>query len=102
MLGSRKGRPSLIGRAAGTAARTAVITKTATAVAGGSAARQQSKMHAAELAHAEKLAAVGAPAEAPATGGSDPLDALRKLSAAHDAGILTDAEFAAKVKERLA
>ena len=103
MLGSRRGRPSLIGRAAGTAARTAVITKTATAVAGSSAAKQQSKMHAAELAHAEKLAAVGAaPAEAPATGGNDPLDALRKLSAAHDAGILTDAEFVAKVKERLA
>lgn len=106
MLGSRRDRPSLIGRAAGTAARTAVITKTATTVAGSSAAKQQSKMHAAELAHAEKLAAVGAPAAAadaaPAEIGADPLDALRKLSAAHDAGILTDAEFVEKVKERLA
>lgn len=101
MLGSRKGRPSLIGRAAGTAARTAVITKTATTVAGSSAAKQQSKMHAVELAHAEKLAAVGAPAEA-APAAADPLEALRKLSAAHDASILTDAEFVAKVKERLA
>lgn len=106
MLGSRRGRPSLIGRAAGTAARTAVITKTATAVAGSSAAKQQSKMHAAELAHAERMAAAGAPAAggdaAAVAPGGDALDSLRKLAAAHDAGILTDAEFAAKVKERLA
>ena len=104
MLGSRRGRPSLIGRAAGTAARTAVITKTATAVAGSSAAKQQQKMHAAELAHAEKMAAVGggAPAAAPAgIAGGEAIDALRKLSAAHDNGILTDSEFIAKVKERL-
>ena len=104
MLGSRRGRPSLIGRAAGTAARTAVITKTATAVAGSSAAKQQSRAHAAELAHAEKMAAAGAPATAeaaPQPSGSDPLEALRKLASAHDAGILTDAEFTAKVKERL-
>ena len=40
MLGSRRGRPSLIGRAAQTAARTAVITATATTVAGKAAARQ--------------------------------------------------------------
>jgi hypothetical protein len=98
MLGSRRGRPSLIGRAAGTAARTAVITKTATAVAGSSAAKQQARMHAAELAHAQALANT-APA---AAAGGDALDALRRFAAAHDAGILTDAEFAAKVKERLA
>lgn len=99
MLGSRRGRPSLIG----TVARTAVITKTATSVAGSSAAKQQSKTHAAELAHAERMAAVGGPAEAAAApAGGDALEALRKLSAAHDAGILTDAEFVAKVKERLA
>lgn len=108
MLGSRSGRPSLIGRAAGTAARTAVITKTATAVAGSSAAKQQQKAHAAELAHAERMAAVGAPAaaapavQAPAAAGGEAVDALRKLSSAHDNGILTDSEFIAKVKERLA
>lgn len=106
MLGSRSGRPSLIGRAAGTAARTAVITKTATAVAGSSAAKQQQKAHAAELAHAERMAAVGASAApaatAPAPVGGEAVDALRKLSAAHDNGILTDSEFIAKVKERLA
>lgn len=99
MLGSRRGRPSLIGRTAATVARTAVITKTATAVAGSSAEKQMAKAHAAELAHAEKMAAVGAPAQSAPDG--DPLEALRKLAAAHDAGILTDAEFVAKVKERL-
>ena len=40
MFGSRRGRPSLIGRAAQTAARTAVIAGTATAVSGKVAARQ--------------------------------------------------------------
>jgi hypothetical protein len=100
MLGSRRGRPSLIGRAAGTAARTAVITKTATSVAGSSAAKQQARAHEAELAQAQRLAEIGGTgAAAPAA--DDGLDALRKLAAAHDVGILTDAEFAAKVKERL-
>jgi hypothetical protein len=101
MLGSRRGRPSLIGRAAGTAARTAVITKTATSVAGSSAAKQQTRAHEAELAHAQRTAAM-APAPAPADGGGEALEALSKLSAAHDSGILTDSEFIAKVKERLA
>ena len=98
MLGSRRGRPSLIGRAAGTAARTAVSTKTATSVAGSSAAKQQARAHEAELAHAQRLAEIGG-AAAPAAG--DGLEAIRKLAAAHDAGILTDAEFIGTVKERL-
>lgn len=102
MLRSRSGRPSLIGRAAGTAARTAVITKTATAVSGSSAAKQQARMHQAELAHAEQMAAVGGASAAAVPAGGDLAEALRKLGAAHDAGILTDAEFVAKVKERLA
>lgn len=100
MLGSRRGRPSLIGRAAGTAARTAVITKTATSVAGSSAAKQQARAQEAELAHAQRMADLGGPAAAAPAGG-ETLEAIRKLAAAHDAGILTDAEFAAKVKERL-
>lgn len=100
MLGSRRGRPSLIGRAAGTAARTAVITKTATAVAGSSAAKQQARAHEAELAQAQRMADLGGSAAAAPAGG-EPLEAIRKLAAAHDAGILTDAEFAAKVKDRL-
>jgi hypothetical protein len=97
MLGSRRGRPSLIGRAAGTAARTAVITKTATMVAGSSAQKQMAKAHSAELAHAERMAAAGT---APAADAG--LESLRQLAAAHDTGILNDAEFIAKVKERLA
>jgi hypothetical protein len=100
MLGSRRGRPSLIGRAAGTAARTAIITKTATAVAGSSAAGQQARAREAELAHAQRMADVGSMAAA-APVAADGLEAIRKLAAAHEAGILTDAEFAAKVKERL-
>lgn len=100
MLGSRRGRPSLIGRAAGTAARTAVITKTATSVAGSSAAKQQARAHEAELAHAQRMADVGGPA-ATAPAGDVGVEAIRKLAAAHEAGILTDAEFVAKVKERL-
>jgi hypothetical protein len=107
MLGSRQGRPSLIGRAAGTAARTAVITKTATAVAGSSAQKQMDKAHAAELAHAERMAAVGGGAAAPAVAavaepaaaaGDDGLAKVRKLAELHTAGVLDDAEFAAKVK----
>jgi hypothetical protein len=103
MLGSRRGRPSLIG----TAARTAVITKTATSVAGSSAAKQQQAAQARELAHAQQMAALGAtaaPAAAPpvATADAGELEgALRALAAAHDAGVLDDAEFAAKVKARL-
>jgi hypothetical protein len=102
MLGSRRGRPSLIGRAAGTAARTAVITKTAMSVAGSSAARQQARAHEAEVVQAQRLAEIGGgAATAPVQAGGDSLEAIRKLAAAHEAGILTDAEFAVKVKERL-
>lgn len=103
MLGSRRGRPSLMGRAAGTAARTAVITKTATSVAGNSAAKQQSRAHEAELAHAQRLAAAGggSPAAETLPGPAEGTEALRKLAAAHDAGILTDAEFIEKVKGRI-
>jgi hypothetical protein len=95
MLRSRGGRPSLIG----TAARTAVITKTATSVAGSSAAKQQARAHEAELAHAQRMAAVGAApapaAPAPAAGG---LEQLQKLVGLHESGILSDAEFIEKVK----
>jgi hypothetical protein len=104
MLGSRSGRPSLIGRTAGTVARTAVITKTATSVAGSSAAKQQARAHEAEMAHAQRMADLGSaqPDAAPRTdAGGGALEALRKLAAAHDAGILTDAEFASKVKAQL-
>ena len=103
MLRSRNGRPGLIS----TAARTAVITKTATSVAGSSAAKQQQRAHAAELQHAQNMAAV-APAAAPAAAAAvapaatDGVSMLKKLASLHDAGVLNDAEFIAKIKEQLA
>lgn len=95
MIGSRRGRPSLIGQAAGTAARTAVITKTATAVAGSSAAKQQARAHQAEFAHADRMAAVSRTAE-PA--GADARAKLAQLASLHDSGVLSDAEFIEKAK----
>ena len=88
MLGSRRGRPSLIGRAAQTAARTAVITATATTVAGKAAARQ--------APGAPTPAAAEPPAPAPAPGGLDDeaIARLQKLAELHSAGILTAEEFA--------
>lgn len=108
MLGSRRGRPSLIGRAAGTAARTAVITKTATSVAGSSAAKQQARAHEAELAHAQRMAVAGVPVAGPtaaAAGGGltqEVLDKLRQLGELKAAGILSDAEFEAQKARLLA
>ncbi|MFN3370078.1 MAG: hypothetical protein ACK4Z0_00950 [Sphingomonadaceae bacterium] len=95
MIGSRRGRPSLIGRAAGTAARTAVITKTATAVASSSAAKQQARTRQAKLAHAEHMAAVS-PAAEPA--GEDLRSKLAQLASLHDRGVLSDAEFIENAK----
>jgi len=86
MLGSRRGRPSLIGRAAQTAARTAVIAGTATAVSGRVAARQGG-------AAPQPAATPDAPA--PAGGLTDESIArLKQLAELHAAGILTEAEFA--------
>jgi hypothetical protein len=83
MLGSRRGRPSLIGRAAQTAARTAVIAGTATAVSGRVAGRQAA------------AAASAAPQSAAAPRLTDESIArLKQLAELHAAGILTDAEFA--------
>ncbi len=85
MFGSRRGRPSLIGRAAQTTARTAVIAATATAVSGKVAGRQ--------------APAPGAAPEPPATtaGGGisdESLARLQKLAELHSAGVLTAEEFA--------
>lgn len=96
MLGSRRGRPSLIGRAAGTAARTAVIAKTATMVTGSAAARQQASAHEAELAHARRMATESAPAAPESSSGGltqETLDKLRQLGELKTAGILSSAEF---------
>lgn len=84
MLGSRRGRPSLIGRAAQTAARTAVITATATTVAGKTSGGR---------AAAPAAAAAPIPA-APASLSEDAITKLKQLAELHAAGILTEAEFA--------
>lgn len=99
MIGSRRGRPSLIGRAAQTAARTAVIAGTATAVSGKVAGR-----HAAAASPAPAPVAAGpAAASAPAGGLTDEgIARLEKLAELHGAGILTAEEFAAQKARLLA
>jgi hypothetical protein len=105
----RVGRPGLVG----TAARTAVIAGTATAVSGKVAAAGQQKA-AAQQAAAQQAAAqqaavqeAAAPPAAPAApaaapGLSDDVVAqLTKLAELRDAGILTDEEFSAKKAQLL-
>jgi hypothetical protein len=91
MIGSRRGRPSLIGRAAQTAARTAVISATATAVSGKVAGRQA------------PAAPTPAPSPQPpeaapqaAAGGltQEAIARLQQLAELHSAGVLTAEEFA--------
>lgn len=92
MFGSRRNRPSLIGRAAHTAARTAVIAGTATAVSGAVAGRQ-----AAKAASAAPAAEPAPSAAAPAAGLSpEAIEQLRQLAELKQQGILTDEEFAAQ------
>lgn len=102
MLGSRRGRPSLIGRAAHTAARTAVIAGTATAVsnrvAGGRAAPT-----ATPPAPAPEAAAATAAAPAAGTAMTDDrLALLKQLADLHSAGVLTAEEFAEQKARLLA
>lgn len=118
---SRSARPSLLG----TAARTAVIAGTASAVVGRSAANQQAaaQQRAAADAHAAaqqqaaidaavaqqlaaQTAAAAAPAAAapaPAAGGLTPelTNQLKQLAELRDAGILTEEEFSAKKSKLL-
>ena len=90
MVGSRRGRPSLLGRTAQTAARTAVIAGTATAVSGKVAARQ--------AAGAAPAPAVAEPAPPPAAapGGltDEAMGKLQKLADLRASGVLTEEEFA--------
>lgn len=99
MLGSRRGRPSLIGRAAQTAARTAVIAGTATAVSGKVAARQGAP---AAPAVPPAAAAPQAPAAAPAAMSDDAIARLKQLADLHQAGVLTAEEFAEQKARLLA
>jgi len=102
MRSSRNNRPSLIG----TAARTAVVVGTATAVSGAVAGSQQQKAAAKQAqataaqqqALAQQQAALEAAqaAAAPAAGlTDDTLAQLKQMGELHQAGILSDEEFAA-------
>lgn len=86
MVGSRRGRPSLLGRTAQTAARTAVIAGTATAVSGKVAARQ--------AAGAAAAPATAAPAAASGGLTDEAIGKLQKLADLRASGVLTEEEFA--------
>lgn len=85
----RRSKPGLIGRAATTAARTALITATATKVA----ARTAPKAGAAPAANPTPAAPIDA---APQAAGltDDAIARIQKLAEMNKAGILTDEEFA--------
>lgn len=92
----RAGRPSLLG----TAARTAVVAGTASAVAGNVSARQQANARQAADAEAFRLqqaAAAATPTAPSADAGTSAVDQmiaqLAQLGSLRDQGILTDAEF---------
>ena len=96
----RVGRPGLIGLAA----RTAVVAGTAQAVSGGMARNQQARAQQAaqqqEYADYQQPQSQAAAAEAPSTPPptaqpTDLIGELQKLAALQQAGVLTDAEFAA-------
>lgn len=94
MVGSRRGRPSLLGRTAQTAARTAVIAGTATAVSGKVAARQAAGAAPASAA-AEPAPPPAAAAPAAAPGLTDEaIGKLQKLADLRASGVLTEEEFA--------
>jgi hypothetical protein len=108
MAFGRRNRPSLIE----TAARTAVITGTASAVSGRSARRQQAAAAAAAPVAPAPVAAVApvvaveppvAPAAGPAAAPApeDVISRLERLAALHAAGALTDEEFASLKKTAL-
>jgi hypothetical protein len=92
----RVGGPGLVG----TAARTAVIAGTATAVSGNVARRQAGKAQQAQAAQMQAAqAAAPPPPPAPAPAEAAPMDTadmaakLRELAALRDDGILSDTEF---------
>ncbi len=106
----RVGRPGLLG----TAARTAVIAGTATAVSGNVAQKQAAQQQAAaqkaaaQQAQADEIANLQAqvsalqappPPPAPAPAGDDLMAQLQQLASMFQAGVLSEAEFtAAKAK----
>ena len=96
MFGSRRGRPSLIGAAARTAGRTAVIVGTANAM---------TRPRGSGAAPGEPVAETTPVAPAPVPAGGltdDAISRLKQLAEMHTAGILTDAEFAEQKSRILA
>jgi hypothetical protein len=95
MFGSRRGRPSLIGSvarsAAQTAGRTAVVVGTANAMTRRRGGPAEPAAAAAPAALADLAPA--APAHAAALN-DDGIAKLKQLAELHAAGVLTDAEFA--------
>ncbi len=89
-----KRRTSILGSAVRTAGRTAIIAGTATAVSGKVAAKQAGA--AAGAAAAPPPEAAPAVAEAAPSAGltAEAMEQLKKLAELHQAGILTDEEFA--------
>ncbi len=94
----RVGRPGLIG----TAARTAVVAGTATAVSGRVASKREAKAQA-SAQQAQQPVPPPPPPPSPAAAApegdrltDDAVDQLKKLAELRDAGVLTDEEFAAK------
>jgi hypothetical protein len=96
-------RPSLVQ----TAARTAVIAGTATAVSGKVASNQAAKVQQAAVPQGASQPAGAAPAPDPGSTGDSvfsdgAFEQLKKLGELRDAGILTDEEFQAKKAQILA
>ena len=96
MMGRRMGRPGLLG----TAARTAVVAGTATAVSGNVARRQnaraQSKaeeQYEAQQQQQQQYAAPPPAAPEPEASTDDLIAQLKKLGELKEAGVLDDAEF---------
>ena len=89
----RSARPSLVG----TAARTAVVVGTAQAVSGGMAQRQATRAQDQQHAAAYREQQQPSPPPAAAAAGvetNELIEQLTKLGQLHQAGVLTDAEFA--------
>jgi hypothetical protein len=89
----RRNKPGIIGRAATTVARTALITATATTVAGKRASR-------ASATPADPTPAATPVEATPKAATDEAIAKIQKLAEMNKAGILTDDEFA-KQKTRL-
>lgn len=92
----RKSGPGLVGRAAKTAARTALITATATTVANKMSRPKQ------DAGSIDPAASASASSSGLAGLSDEAIARLEKLAEMHKAGILSDAEFAEQKARLLA